>query len=100
MPEKTLDGETFFARAIKSYASYINATPALPLRSIYLDDSKPISQLHPEVQVSLRALIDACQERKIDFIWETFPARLAIDRSTSRGFLRRQKELFRNENSG
>lgn len=66
-------------------------TSSLPLRSIYLDSSlHPNNSSHDSPHNGVQDLVAACQERKIDVVFEPVP-RKYFDPSLSQEFYKRQQ---------
>ncbi|GAA5970213.1 hypothetical protein JCM3765_005373 [Sporobolomyces pararoseus] len=87
-----------FCRKLDTYASFIENTSSLSLKSFYLDSSfSDQSNLPQSTQSSINNLSRICQERKIDLVFDRIPVSYAIDPCISKEFIRRQKIGKRNE---
>jgi hypothetical protein len=76
-------------------------TPSPPLRSIYLDSSlEPTKYLPSIARYIIRRLLAACQERKINVVFEPIPRAYGIDPNLSEEFCRRQQDSKRNGETG
>ncbi|GAA5984540.1 hypothetical protein JCM5350_004754 [Sporobolomyces pararoseus] len=79
-------------RDLKDLNFFIQSTPELSLRSLYLDSSlRPRSTLPHSIVEAMVKLIDACRERSIDVVFDSIPNDHYIDPWISAAFVRRQK---------
>jgi hypothetical protein len=87
-----------FSKTLSTFASYLQAKPSLPLRSIYFGlPSRFRSELSHEVRESMEYLAGVCERRSIDLVFETDVGEPNLDLHVSAEFLRRQKEKRRIE---
>jgi len=74
------------------FIMFLSKTSSLPLRSVYLDSSlQSIDSLPPLARRVIQRLLAACQERKIDAVFEPIPREYGIDPYLSEEFCRRQE---------
>ncbi|GAA5956612.1 hypothetical protein JCM3765_003500 [Sporobolomyces pararoseus] len=83
---------------LEKWSTLVRTSPPLSLKSIYLDSSLQLLDAHPTSTLnSLNSLVQVCQERKIDIVFETVPVYYYSDPSISAEFVERQKEHRRRE---
>ncbi|GAA5956086.1 hypothetical protein JCM3765_005450 [Sporobolomyces pararoseus] len=79
-------------------ASSFNSALPLSFQSLYLDSSlKPTSSLPAKTSKSVRKLVDICNKREIEVIFEMIPDDLCRDSWISEEFMRRQWEQKKKE---
>ncbi|GAA5953419.1 hypothetical protein JCM3765_005035 [Sporobolomyces pararoseus] len=97
LDEEDFDDEKF-CDELDDYASFIENTSSLSLRSFYIDSSfSDQSNLPESTQSSVINLARVCQERKIDLVFDRIPNWHDIDPCMSSKFIRRQKINRENE---
>ncbi|GAA5966862.1 hypothetical protein JCM3765_004578 [Sporobolomyces pararoseus] len=83
---------------LDKWSTLLRTNPSLSLKSIYLDSLLQLSGFLPTTtSEALNSLVRACQERKIDIVFDRFSVNYYIDPSISSEFIQRQKEYRRGE---
>ncbi|GAA5997796.1 hypothetical protein JCM5350_003548 [Sporobolomyces pararoseus] len=83
-------------RNLKSFISLIRFTPELSLDSLYLEPSlESTSSLPPALSQTKRKLVELCEERKIEVVYEIIPIDYYLDPWISEEFVRRRRALSR-----
>ena len=79
----------------KKLAKIVEFSTNLPLLSLYLDVSlrPPFGNTSSMEAEGLKRLVEACEKRKVEVVYETAPADWTQDPIISQEFWRRQREL-------
>jgi len=90
---------TTFSEETVRLTSYIESSPSLPLRSLYLTCSDPSTvHISPTSSGYVNDLSRVCRDRKIELIFETGPSYRFLDSCFSPNFSRKMKEQRKKEN--
>ncbi|GAA5984554.1 hypothetical protein JCM5350_004759 [Sporobolomyces pararoseus] len=78
-------------RELAQIASALKWNPNLAMRSLHLDSSlRPSYSLPSEIRQTMDEIVNTCQERKIDLVFDLIPRKYTVDSCISAEFIRRQ----------
>ncbi|GAA5894611.1 uncharacterized protein JCM6883_002154 [Sporobolomyces salmoneus] len=86
------------AAQLDMFASFLGKNTPSPLRTLYLDPDLRDSHSSPSrLRHSVETLVRACQQNRIDIVFEKGPVNFTVDPHISPDFVRRQKERRKQE---